>query len=128
MIKTRILCAGIFDNLIAGHLKYLRECRNLSFNSELLVIIARDSTVERLKGKKPNHNEDFRLMRVKALDFVDDAVLGFENEQILDRIISLQPDIIALGHDHYFNEEGLKNVLKNLGFNIQVIRMPKYEV
>lgn len=128
MIKTRVLCAGIFDSLTSGHLKYLRESKNLAFNSELVVIIARDSTVEKLKGSKPLHNQDFRLMRVKSLDFVEDAVLGFEDAQILDRIIALQPDIIAIGHDHIFNPEELRKALLAMGFNIQVIRMPKYEV
>jgi FAD synthetase len=49
-----VLASGVFDLLHLGHVRYLEEAKKAGGkNSELIVIIARDSTVEKRKGKNP---------------------------------------------------------------------------
>jgi len=51
--KKVVLASGTFDLLHFGHVKYLEEAKKAGGkNAELIVIVARDSTVEKRKGKK----------------------------------------------------------------------------
>ena len=75
-MKT-IMCAGTFDVIHPGHLYYLSEAKK--FGDKLVVVVARDETSEKMKGKKPSHNEKQRLESVRTLEIVDEAVL--ENKE-----------------------------------------------
>ncbi len=59
--KKVVLASGVFDLLHLGHVRFLEEAKKAGGeNAELVVIIARDSTVEKTKGKKPIMSEDQR--------------------------------------------------------------------
>ena len=48
--KKRVLASGVFDLLHLGHVKFLEEAKKTGGkNAELIVIIARDHTVEKTK-------------------------------------------------------------------------------
>ena len=98
--RTVVLASGVFDLLHLGHVKFLEEAKKTGGkNAELIVIVARDSTVETRKGQKPIMNEDQRRALVESLKVVDEAILGYENfsmDQVIDKI---KPDIIAMGYD-----------------------------
>lgn len=107
---TVVLASGVFDLLHYGHIKFLEEAKRAGGKGTwLVVIVARDETVKRLKGVYPVIPEDQRRAVVEALDVVDEALLGFEDLD-LDRVIQqVRPDIIAVGHD----QDGILNqVLK----------------
>ncbi len=123
MKKTRILCAGTFDRLHTGHIEYLKSAKALAENSELIVIVARDETSANIKKKRTLNAEKIRFERLKALNIADEVVLGYEQSKIIDRIISLKPDIIALGYDQWAKEEWLSENLKG----VKIIRMPQFE-
>ncbi|MEM2913737.1 MAG: adenylyltransferase/cytidyltransferase family protein, partial [Candidatus Bathyarchaeia archaeon] len=56
-----VLAEGTFDLLHYGHVYYLTNAKKLGGEkSKLIVIVARDKTVERLKGRKPIIPEDQR--------------------------------------------------------------------
>ena len=83
-----------------GHVRFLEEAKKAGGkNAKLVVIIARDSTVEGTKGRKPIIPENQRLTLVKSLRVVDEAVLGFEEFDIGDVIQQIKPDVVALGYD-----------------------------
>ena len=107
--KTRIvLASGVFDLLHLGHVKFLEEAKKAGgSNAKLVVVVARDSTVEKAKGKKPIMSEDQRFALVSAMKVVDEAVLGYEKFVIGDVIEKIKPDIIALGYDQKENDEPL---------------------
>lgn len=125
-MKTRVLCAGTFDTLHHGHMAYLKSAKALAENSELIVIVATDSVSKKIKHKIPVNNEETRLEKIRSLEFVDEAVLGFEGNRMIERVISLKPDIIALGYDQWPNEYSLKQELEENGLNVKIIRMPKF--
>jgi len=117
--EKTVLASGVFDLLHLGHVKFLEEAKKAGGkNAKLVVIIARDSTVEGTKGRKPIMPENQRLALVKSLRVVDKAVLGFEEFDIGDVIQRIKPDVVALGYDQtqmltlvqeYVNKHKLKS-------------------
>ena len=126
-MKIRILCAGTFDLLHNGHIEFLKKSKSLAENSELVVIVARDDTSEKIKNKSTINNQKIRLSRIKALDFVDNAFLGYEKSRLLERVVSLNPNIIALGYDQWAKEDWLLKELQERGLNVKIVRMPKFD-
>ena len=52
--KIVVLASGVFDLLHLGHVKFLEEAKKTGGkNTWLLVIVARDSTVQKMKGRRP---------------------------------------------------------------------------
>jgi FAD synthetase len=119
---TRVLVFGTYDLLHKGHEYHLTKAA--SYGDELCVIIARDSTVEHLKGKRPDHSEDERKKRVEKLSYVTQAVLGSTADKY-EMILKLKPDVICLGYDQYSFTEGLRKELMNRGISCKIVRFRK---
>jgi len=101
---------GTFDILHAGHLDYFAQAKNLGGkNAKLVVVVARDSNVKRLKGIAPVNDENSRLEIIRALRVVDEAVLGNDGD-IYEIVRERTPDIIALGYDQNADSERLSKV------------------
>ena len=96
-------------------------------DAELLVIIARDSTVEKNKGRKPIMPENQRRALVESLKVVDEAVLGFEEFDIGDVIERIKPDVIALGYDQADMEKRVQEYVDKHKLNVKVVRIGKFE-
>jgi FAD synthetase len=126
--RTRVLAFGTFDIVHAGHAKYLEESRKLGGeDAELIVIVARDSTVKSLRGREPIFPEDQRRYLVESLKPVDRAILGYEGGDRLKVVEELKPDIIALGYDEKPSEDFLKKELSKRDLQkTRVIRLSKY--
>ena len=126
--KKVVLASGVFDLLHLGHVKFLEEAKKAGGkDSELVVIIARDSTVEENKGRKPIMSENQRRALVESLKVVDEAVLGFKKFDLGDVIARVKPDVIALGYDQADMEKGVQKYVGTHGLNIKVIRIGKFE-
>ncbi|WP_457612857.1 adenylyltransferase/cytidyltransferase family protein [Methanocaldococcus sp.] len=124
-VKKRVITAGTFDILHPGHYEILKFAKSLG--DELIVIIARDKTVERLKGRKPIIPENQRREMVEALKPVDKAILGSLNNK-LEPILKLKPDIIVLGPDQMtFDEETLKKELEKHNLHPKIVRFKNYK-
>jgi FAD synthetase len=121
---TTVLAAGVFDLLHYGHIRYLEEAKKLGGDqSRLVVIVARDETVRRLKGSDPIIPEDQRRAVIEALKVVDEALLGFEDLD-LDRVIQqVKPDIVVVGHDQKAIHAQVEKIKKarELKINIQQV-------
>jgi FAD synthetase len=126
--KKVVLASGVFDLLHLGHVRFLEEAKKTGGeNAELIVIIARDSTVEKTKGRKPIMSENQRRALVESLKVVDEAVLGYEDFDLGDVIKHVKPDVIALGYDQANVEEATKKYVSNHHLPIEVIRIGKFE-
>lgn len=117
--RVRVMAAGVFDLLHPGHLHYLREAA--SHGDELVVVIARDTSVRERKHR-PIVPEAIRRELVAALDPVDEAVLGDEEDQFAT-VERLRPDIIALGHDDYHAADAVREECKRRGLDVEVVRV-----
>jgi FAD synthetase len=123
-----VLASGVFDLLHLGHVKFLEEAKKAGGkNAELIVIIARDSTVQETKDRKPIMSESQRRALVESLKVVDEAVLGFENFDIGDVIDRIKPDVIALGYDQANMERRVREYVDKHGLNVKVVRVGKFE-
>jgi FAD synthetase len=122
-----VLASGVFDLLHLGHVSFLEEAKRAGGeNAKLIVIIARDSTVEKTKGKKPIMSEDQRRALVESLKVVDEAVLGYENMDIGEVVLQIKPDIIALGYDQADMENEVKTYLAKHKVPVDVVRIGKF--
>jgi len=122
-----VLASGTFDLLHLGHVKYLEEAKKAGgTNAKLIVIVARDKTVEQRKGVKPVMPEEHRRALVESLKVVDQAVLGYENFDIGSVIEELKPDVIAVGHDQGGIEEQVRKAVEALGLRVEVVRIGKF--
>ncbi len=120
---------GTFDMVHPGHEHLFKQARALAKKGTeafLIVSIARDKNVLRIKGQLPRLNEKKRLSQVAAVPEVDKAVLGALGNHI-PPIIRLKPDVIALGYDQKAYISGLRSALKAAGINPKIVRLKPYK-
>jgi FAD synthetase len=123
-----VLASGTFDLLHLGHVRYLEEAKKAGGkNARLLVIVARDKTVEQRKGARPIMPEEHRRALVESLKVVDQAILGYEKFDIGSVIEELKPDIIAVGYDQTGIEEQVRKAIKQKNLPVEVVRVSKFE-
>ena len=115
---VRVVATGTFDLLHPGHLYYLNESKKLG--DELFVIIARDKNVKH--KPKPVIPEKQRLLMVQSLKMVDNARLG-EIGDMLKPIEEINPDIITIGFNQYFNIENLEKQLEKRNIKEKVVKI-----
>ena len=125
--KIVVLASGVFDLLHLGHVRFLEEAKRAGGkNAELVVIIARDSTVEKTKGRKPIMSEDQRCALVESLKVVDKTVLGYENLDIGEVIENIKPDVIALGYDQEEMASEVQSYVANHKVKVKLLRIGKF--
>ncbi|MES2315773.1 MAG: adenylyltransferase/cytidyltransferase family protein [Patescibacteria group bacterium] len=125
-MKTRIMVFGTFDGLHPGHLNMFKQAKKLAKKSFLIVSIARDKNVLKIKKEIPTHNETKRMKLVKKIKIVDNVVLAGATKH-LPHILSEGPHIIALGYDQRNYVKNLKKDLKNKGLLVKVVRLRPYK-
>jgi FAD synthetase len=125
--QKTVLASGVFDLLHLGHVRFLEEAKKAGGkNAKLIVIIARDSTVEKMKGRKPIMSEDQRCALVESLKVVDEAVLGYEGLDIGEVIEKIKPDIIALGYDQPEMEREVRTFVDTHKLPVEIVRIGKF--
>ena len=126
MRRKIVLATGAFDLLHYGHLNFLEEAKRAGGrNARLIVIVARDKTVEARKGKRPIVREDQRRALIEALKPVDDAILGFEDMNYSAVIEKLKPDVIAVGYDQSDIKRAVQEIIEKKGLKIKVFEAKK---
>ena len=122
-----VLASGVFDLLHLGHVKFLEEAKKAGGkNAELVVIVARDSTVEKRKGEKPTMREDQRRALVESLKVVDEAILGYENFSMNEVIDKIKPQVIAMGYDQKDMTKAVEEAINRNKLKIRVARIGKF--
>lgn len=125
--RKLVLASGVFDLLHLGHVRFLEEAKKAGGpHAKLVVIVARDSTVEKRKGERPVMPENQRCALVASLKVVDEATLGLEKFNIGRVIDKLKPDVIAFGYDQKAMMQEVKDYVKEHGRNIRVVKVGKF--
>ncbi len=121
-IEKRVFVGGTFELLHPGHIELFRYA---SSHGKLYVVVARDKTVRRVKGRNPVLDERARLEVVSSVKYVYRAFLGSESD-FLESVERVKPDVIVLGPDQMFDEEDLRrSIRERLGYAPKVIRFPE---
>jgi FAD synthetase len=123
---TKVMCFGTFDILHPGHLYLFSEAKKLG--DELVVVVGRDSTVRKVKGREPMHGERERLANVAKQEMVGRAVLG-DPEDFYSVIEQEKPDVLCLGYDQKsFISESLQDELLKRGLGkIRIVHIGPYK-
>lgn len=119
-----VMAFGTFDYFHAGHENYLKQAKALG--DQLIVVVARNETVRKVKQKEPRFNERKRLRDVSQCTHVDKAVLGYSDDKY--KIIKkYRPHIIALGYDQFVFTYGLKQLIIKENLETKIVRMQAFE-
>ncbi|MDE1766682.1 MAG: FAD synthase [Thaumarchaeota archaeon] len=115
-----VLAGGVFDIIHPGHIHTLKGAKALG--NVLVVVVATDSTAQKMKNRIPLHNMDLRRDLVKSLSMVDHAVVGHEGD-IFKTVARVRPNIIALGYDQIHQEKFIIDGCKKIGVEVSIARL-----
>ncbi len=115
-----VLTGGVFDIIHPGHIHTLNSAK--SIGDVLVVVVARDSTAEKMKKRKPLHDQDQRKELVNSLSMVDLCLVGQEGD-IFKTVQKVEPEIIALGYDQVHQEKFIVDGCKKLELDVKVARL-----
>ncbi len=94
--KKIVFTNGCFDILHVGHVRYLREARELG---DVLVIgLNSDSSVSKLKPGRPVNPEAQRAEVLASIESVDYVTI-FSEETPYELIRAIMPDVLVKGGD-----------------------------
>jgi len=115
-----IFTGGVFDIIHPGHIHTLNAAKALG--DVLVVVVATDTTTEKIKKRKPLHSQEQRRDLVNSLSIVDLCVIGHEGD-IFKTVDQIKPEIIALGYDQLHQEKFITDGCKKLNLNTKVARL-----
>lgn len=117
---AKVLAFGTFDVLHPGHRYYLESA---SAYGDLIVVVARDSTVMKVKGRLPLKSELERLEDLLMAGY--EALLGSEGDKYAV-LAEYRPEVICLGYDQTAFTEGLATACQALGLQARIVRIPAF--
>ncbi len=127
----KVLVFGTFDGLHEGHKDFFRQAKE--YGDTLVVVVGRDSTIVKTKGRPPKFNEQERLKAVQESGLVNEARLGNQAPpgEKLDPykvVEEIKPDIICLGYDQTFFADKLAEELPKRGLgHIKIERLQAFK-
>jgi len=101
-----VMVFGAFDGVHEGHRYFLQRAKSLG--ARLIVVVARDSTIKKLKGRRPRFSLAARMAFVKKEGIAKRVVAGDRAEGSWNILALHRPHIIALGYD----QQELRNALE----------------
>jgi D-glycero-beta-D-manno-heptose 1-phosphate adenylyltransferase len=121
--KKIVFTNGCFDIIHRGHIDYLEEAKKLG--DILLIGLNSDESVRKLKGEnRPINNEEDRKKVLLALKSVDEVII-FNEEDPLELVKQIKPDVIVKGGDWKIeNMIGADFVIENGG---EAYSLPFYD-
>lgn len=115
---------GVYDGCDEGHQHFLCEAQKLG--SELVVAVARDETVVKLKVKSPKFTLSERIAAVKSLGIASVVVAGDREQYSWDVLRTYKPNIVALGYDQRALGEALEMDRDRFSFSLIIEHIKKW--
>ncbi len=100
-MKT-LYTGGTFDLFHAGHVNFLRRCRELA--DRVVVSLNKDLFVREYKGSFPVISYENRLTVLKSCRYVDNVIENVGDFDSKPAIMMVKPDIIAVGDDWRYKD------------------------
>jgi D-beta-D-heptose 7-phosphate kinase/D-beta-D-heptose 1-phosphate adenosyltransferase len=95
--KKVVFTNGCYDLIHVGHVRFLEQCKRLG--DILVVALNSDRSVRSIKGfPRPINPQDERAEIVAALEYVDYITI-FDQDDPLELITQLKPDVLVKGGD-----------------------------
>ncbi len=115
-----VLAGGVFDIIHPGHIHTLNSAKALG--DVLVVVVATDTTAQKMKKRNPLHGQNQRKDLVSSLSMVDLCVIGQEGD-IFKTVEIIKPEIIAWGYDQVHQEKFITDGCRKLNLDIKVARL-----
>ncbi|MEM3362139.1 MAG: adenylyltransferase/cytidyltransferase family protein [Candidatus Anstonellaceae archaeon] len=107
-----VLTGGVFDIIHPGHIYTLREAKK--YGDLLVVVVATDETVKKIKKRDPIHPQKLRVEMVNSVKYVDIAIAGKKDwRKILQKV---DPDVVVFGYDQEVKEIQ----------NVKIVKLKKF--
>lgn len=120
----KVIVFGTFDIFHKGHESFLKQARREG--DFLLVVVARDETVAKIKKQKPRNKEQKRKRILESSHLADKVILGSLSDKYAV-IKKYQPDVICLGYDQKAYVYKLKDKIKEFGLDKnKIIKLKSY--
>lgn len=113
----KIMVFGTFDGLHPGHIFVVNEAQK---RGQVTVIVARDDSVQVIKGRLPVIREKERVRALKK-QFPAAAVLLGDQKDFLRPVQELRPDLILLGYD-----QSLPPRIRETDLQCPIERLPSF--
>lgn len=114
-----------FDIVHDWHKHYLNEAKK--YWNQLITIVARDITIEKVKWKKPLNCEEKRFLDIQNLWISDIVELGHKKDMMY-AIKKYKPDIIAIWYDQNSFIYELSEYLNIQNLKTSVVTIDWYKV
>lgn len=120
----KVMVFGSFDPLHDGHRSLFAQAK--AKGNYLIVVVARDQSIKKIKGTRPAQSETERLKIVAEEKVVDEVALGYLYDHF--KIIKkYQPEIICLGYDQKMDLEFLRERLAGLDIHPEIHRLEPFQ-
>ena len=124
----KVFIAGTFDIPHPGHINLIKQAQSLG--DFLVVAIARDQNVIKVKGQPPYFNEEQRFRNLnqllKPLNLAGKIILGDLNDPYKNIRLE-RPDVVALGYDQQTYVNGLRELVLNSDLHFKVERLEPFK-
>jgi len=102
-MKT-VMIFGTFDSVHDGHRALFAQA--VEHGDWVMAVVARDETVERVKGRAPECDESDRIAELLQISVLDDIIMGSLNEDKCNVVREHKPDVVMIGYDqeHFIDE------------------------
>jgi len=115
---------GTFDIVHMGHIHMFKQAKE--YCDYLVVVVARNKNVEKIKGIGPLHSEEERKEFLENIKLIDEVSLGDEFDPYL-RIKEVKPDIVAIGYDQQVFVDDLEEAITSFDLKSQIVRLGPYQ-
>jgi glycerol-3-phosphate cytidylyltransferase len=95
--SIKLYTGGTFDLFHSGHVNFLRQCKKIS--DIVVVALNTDEFIHRYKGKEPIISYEDRKSVLLSCKYVDVVIKNIDGEDSKPTILSVKPDVIAIGDD-----------------------------
>jgi cytidyltransferase-like protein len=125
----KVIVFGTFDIFHEGHRNFFKQAKE--FGDFLIVVVARDGNVLKIKGVLPWNDEESRLAEIKKSGLVDKVILGNKNKVVAKKS-ALINEINSENKNEKIGEQIFKDVVgsgsKNSTYKYLVLQQEKPDV
>jgi len=123
--QSIVVIFGVFDLLHKGHISLFKQAKK---HGEVVAIVARDSSVLKIKNRNSHHKERTRLAAVRRIPEVSKVFLGDKVLGSYSVLKKLKPQTICLGYDQRTLETDLRVRIKKRELpSIKIIRLKPHK-
>lgn len=123
-VEKIVVVFGVFDIVHAGHRYFLAEAKKLG--TELVVAVAHDNLVFKLKGMAPENTLSQRIDNLSRERIADKILPGDLEMNTWSILLTHRPSIIALGYDQETLGTTLTKYINERKLNIKLNYIKPY--